>query len=737
MSEIHLSEIFPLTFSDLKVASFCLSPKIGQEIGNSLGWHFSKYFYGIVVIWSQRSFWILAQSNVKIPTQNCFKEALEIIQAKNKDKIGDRNYQIEWIYEPVLDANVIAQLAVRILKLDCRFTYKNVFSEKKVNVIRECVFWAETFTIGREVKPALTLSLKSVFLYQETLDIFFSNHPERNNPQKLLTGLSVRDLNTNGTGTIVAINGTIGEQREKLIDQATRSTSKEKLRIVPEEQPVVSVQFGKNTKLYDYAMALLRPCLNPKNTAKFEIKYGALLKHSKIKYPERKLLLSQYKQDAHQALVNYGLQLKQQCINSGRQYPGLFWKPQTKLEDTPLLFGNNITSTKGKILKGLWQGGVYRCHKEFDNPARKIRVGVLNFSTINDIPFANSLQAELDKHNHNKFQLSFSQENIRKTSLKELSITETKVKVQTLANEILRVPVDLVLVFLPKSDRTQDDSDGESIYATVYRHLLRRKIASQIIYETTLEQESRFIIYQVVLGILAKLGNLPFILAEPLSIADYFIGLDISRKAKKNGQGSINACASVRLYDNRGEFIRYQIASDSLIEGEEIPGRILQEFLPIDKFKNKKVLIYRDGLFRGEEITNLVAWGNAINSEFILVECAKSQIPRLYNVFNQELQEPTRGLGLCLSSHEAILVTTKVNQDIGIPRPLRLRVREEGLSVDIKTLLDTTLKLTLLHHGSLKDPRLPILLFGADRIAYRRLQGIYPGELEGDKQYWL
>ncbi len=59
------------------------------------------------------------------------------------------------------------------------------------------------------------------------------------------------------------------------------------------------------------------------------------------------------------------------------------------------------------------------------------------------------------------------------------------------------------------------------------------------------------------------------------------------------------------------------------------------------------------------------------------------------------------------------------------------------IMVDIKTLVDTTLKLTLLNHGSLKDPRLPIPLFGADRIAYRRLQGIYPGELEGNKQYWL
>jgi hypothetical protein len=52
-------------------------------------------------------------------------------------------------------------------------------------------------------------------------------------------------------------------------------------------------------------------------------------------------------------------------------------------------------------------------------------------------------------------------------------------------------------------------------------------------------------------------------------------------------------------------------------------------------------------------------------------------------------------------------------------------------------MYDVLLKLTLLHHGALKEPRLPVPLFGSDRIAYRRLQGISPGSLDGDKQFWL
>ncbi len=738
MSDIHLSEIFPITAaSSLNLVSFRLSPQVGREIGNTLSWHFSKQFSGVVVIWSKECFWILARSDTKIPPKDKWKEALEAIQLKIKDKIGDRTYYIQRINKLEVDAEVIAQLAVRILKINCRFTSRTVFDENKVKVKRECDFWAEIFEVNNKAEPAVTLTPKSSFLYKETLDVFFDNHPYRNDPEKLLTGLLVRDIESNSTATIVGINGTIGEHREKLIEQATGSISKEKLLSAPDEQPVISVEFSKNSHPYDYAMAALRPCITPYTASKFELEYGALLRKTKITAEERKQLLSQFKQDAHQTLVGYGLKLEKQCVNSGKQYPGLFCQPPTKLEDTLLLFGNNVTSTRGRTLSGLYKGGVYRLHKEFENPARKIRVGVLNFSVVDDIPFAQGLQQELNKHKNNKFQLSFSEENISKASLEDLSTTEAKVKVQTLVDEVLQVPVDVVLVFLPQSDRVKDDSDGDSIYAWVYRRLLRRRVASQVIYEKTLREKPRMVFQNVVLGILAKLGNLPFILAESLPIADYFMGLDISRKPKKNGKGSINACASVRLYDTRGEFIRYQIASDSLTEGEEIPGTILQDFLPINDFKNKKVLIYRDGSFRGDEIKNLVAWRDAINSEFILVECAKSQIPRLYNFSNQKLQHPTRGLALCLSPREAILVTTQVPPKIGLPRPLRLRVREEGVSVDLKTLVDTTLKLTLLHHGSLKDPRLPIPLFGADRIAYRRLQGIYPGELEGDKQYWL
>ncbi len=496
---------------------------------------------------------------------------------------------------------------------------------------------------------------------------------------------------------------------------------------------MVSVKFGSNSHVYDYPIAALCPRVTSQTAAKFDIEYGELLKQTKLTYKERQKLLSRYKQEANKTLIDYGINFKQRCLHSG-EYSDLFWQPATKLEDTLLLFGRGVTKPKKQTLRGLSEGGVYYRHREFQDFKRPIRLAILNFTSLPDKPFYDGLESFLRRY---KFPLVLTRENIRKASLEELSLTEAKVKVETLVDEVIQVPIDLVLVFLPESDRARDDRNGDSIYAWVFQRLLRRKLASQIIYEKTLRELSKYVFDQVVPGILAKLGNLPFILAEPLTIADYFIGLDISRRTKKNGNGSINACASVRLYGKQGQFIRYQLADDSATEGEEIPARILHDFLPLKELRNKKVLIYRDGIFRGAEVECLIEWSQAINAEFILVECVKSQIPRLYNFADQNLIEPTRGLALELSSREVILVTTQVAKSVGLSRPLRLKIREEGASVNLKALVDTTLKLTLLHHGSLKDPRLPIPLFGADRIAYRRLQGIYPGELEGDKQYWL
>ncbi|MBD2121023.1 hypothetical protein [Trichocoleus sp. FACHB-262] len=157
-------------------------------------------------------------------------------------------------------------------------------------------------------------------------------------------------------------------------------------------------------------------------------------------------------------------------------------------------------------------------------------------------------------------------------------------------------------------------------------------------------------------------------------------------------------------------------SGDAAIEGKEIPQWFLEALLPPGTLRGKTVLIYRDGRFCGEGVTHLLNWAATAQARFILVECRKSGTSRLYNLprshseGGRSIAASTRGLGLKLSSHEAILVTTQVSDRIGVLYPIRLTVRSEGHPASVEQIMDAILKLTLLHHGALKPPRLPMIV---------------------------
>ena len=737
LSPRFLSEIFPLLISQPNLICFRLTPEVEREVGNRLSWRFSKKFPDVVVIWQDKYFWVLAKPNQIMPNQEQWREALAKIQEELKNDIGERYYSIQWVREPQVTASILAQLAVRILKIRRPFSPDPVLSENQVAVRREVDFWAETFELQDVLHPALALTIHSSFVFQGNLAEFYENHPYRQNPKKLLIGLKVQDIERSSSATIIALAGTLGERRQELIEKATGAISKQALEPeeAPDEQPVVTVQFGKDTKQFDYPMAALRPCVTEETADRFEVEYGKLLKETKIGYQERQSRLASYKQESAKSLIVYGFQLRAKCINS-RDYKLLFLPTPFQLDETPLLFGNNFICKRGEVLKGLSRGGVYRRHMDYLETSREIRISALK---LGDFNVKHSLLSEV-KQRLKRYGFVSRVVNITPLLVTSSSVAEDRAKVEKAVDDLMAIPTDIVLTFLPQSDRHADNSDDGSFYSLISSRLLRRGIANQVIYEETLRNHNNYghILNQVIPGILAKLGNLPFILAEPLDIADYFIGLDISRASKKKIAGSRNVCASVRLYGKQGDFIRYRL-EDALTEGEEIDRRTLERFLPAADLSEKTVLIYRDGHFCGNEVKHLRERAKAIGSQFILVECIKSGIPRLYDFNNSVVTAPTKGLGLRLSSHEVVLVTTEVkSENMGLPYPLRLKVLpDEEQQVSIESLVETTLKLTLLHHGALKEPRLPVPLFGSDRIARRRLQGISPGALDGDRQFWL
>lgn len=724
---VFLSEVFPLAIAQSNLASFTIAPEIDQETGNRLSFHLSRKLEQSVVVWYEYRLWVLTP--MQRPTLNLSQcqIALSALQQDIPD-LCDQPLRLQQDSVAIASPSVLSKLAFQILRIRQPFRPISVTSIAGLAVNRKIKFWAETIELQREERAALSLAVQTEIAYSGSLADFYANNAAQGNPEGLLVGLPVQDFDMGGSGSIVRLVGVVREHRDRLLKLAAGYSTRHIIETAPDDELVVAIQFGKGKKPFHYPLSALRPSITAETAGQFGFDYGQFLRFTKIPHAERQRLLTTFKAQATDVLMLYSFEIGR-SLNS-LEHPDLFWQPATPIDQTPLLFGKGITGVRGRILQGLSSGGVYHRHPNFQPGVIRIAALKLCDGSVNS--FLEAAQQRLKRY-------GFESEIIdrKALSISGLSAAEARAALERTVNKLITVPVDIVLTFLPQSDREADEEDGGSFYHLVYSLLLRRNIASQVIYDGTLAGvEHGQILNQVIPGILAKLGNLPFILAEPLEIADYFIGLDISRSPKTKLAGTLNACASVRLYGKQGEFIRY-VLEDALLEGEEIPQRLLERLLPAT-LEGKTVLIYRDGRFCGQEIPHLLERAQAIKSKFILVECRKSGIPRLYNLSQKTLVAPSQGLALRLSSREAVLITTQVSERVGLARPLRLTVHEAGEPPPIEQIIDTTLKLTLLHHGALKAPRLPMPIYGADRVAGLRLQGIYPSSLlEGDLQFWL
>ena len=211
-----LSEIFPLRIKEANLICFRVTPEVKREVGNRLSWRFSQKFPDVVVIWQDGDFWVLIKPNETTPNHNEWRKALAEILENLKKDLGDRSYSIQWVRAPQVTPSIVAQIAVRVLKITRPFSPITVSSEKQVEVRREIDFWAETIELPVGLQPALALTVHSSFLYSGDLAQFYENHPYRQNPKTLLIGLKVRDIERGSSATIIELAGTIEERRVRI-----------------------------------------------------------------------------------------------------------------------------------------------------------------------------------------------------------------------------------------------------------------------------------------------------------------------------------------------------------------------------------------------------------------------------------------------------------------------------------------------------------------------------------------
>ncbi len=186
----------------------------------------------------------------------------------------------------------------------------------------------------------------------------------------------------------------------------------------------------------------------------------------------------------------------------------------------------------------------------------------------------------------------------------------------------------------------------------------------------------------------------------------------------------------MRIYNNNGELIRFGLY-DYTLEGETIPERVLKGIFNKGEFKNKRVIIHRDGPFRGDEKEVLIKIAESLEAEFYFVEIIKNNVPRMYDKLEEKMR-PSKGSAFKLDNTQALLISS--SSKLGTPRPLLIRTDEK---LDIKKAIHSVLSMTLLHWGSLISPRLPVTIYYSDKIANMALNGIKPGKSEGNIPFWL
>jgi hypothetical protein len=269
------------------------------------------------------------------------------------------------------------------------------------------------------------------------------------------------------------------------------------------------------------------------------------------------------------------------------------------------------------LFENLRKYGLYKRSDRFQTPT-PIHIGIINaLRGISLNSFLSKLQSTLQS-------LDFTACFVREEEVRGTSRADLERAMETLQNE----SPHLLLAFFQNED---DEEEWGS-----YHH---------------------YAVGNIALGILGKIGNIPFILAEPLAYADLVVGIDIARQRKERLAGSINATAVARIYFSNGEFLRYVI-HDAPLEGETIPKHVLQSLFPAGEFTGKRVVIHRDGYFRGEEKQALKGWAQQIGAQFYVVEVIKTGTPRLYAIQAHEIQQPPKASAFKLSETEAFLVSS-------------------------------------------------------------------------------
>lgn len=510
--------------------------------------------------------------------------------------------------------------------------------------------------------------------------------------------------------------GTLEQNRERLLRYKPKA---EIARIFSEgdpAQPIYAVQARIGLRAFEYPAEALRPVLTFTELKHYGVSASDAQRQLRLAPTDRANIIKTLSSIGRDAGLIGEAYATGRATDAGRTLASRYSAPDVRFGDRARLSIEGL-----KTLHALLRRGAFRKPHQWNTDTLRLGVVAAGVKQSRVQTWLERLLADLKQIGLRLVVDAF--EECPRFNLDDFHRSTSKL--------VGRQP-EAMLAILPGAYRGDDaDAEAEAFYTAFKDETIGRGIASQVVYESTLGNASAR--SNIVLGIFSKLGGVPYVLADPLPFADVLVGIDIGRRRKERLAGSINLAATTRIFANSGEFLRYRIY-DAQIEGETIPNEVLQRLLPASELGGKRVVIHRDGQFRGKELQLLEKWGATIGATFLCCEIRKRHIPRIYRYRAGRAIQARKGDCLILNDREAFLVSTPPPFTTATPQPLHL-VRYGDWTIE--EAIESVLALSCLHHGSLLQPRLPVTVHYSDKIAYLALKGIKPNALEGDRPYWL
>jgi len=556
--------------------------------------------------------------------------------------------------------------------------------------------------------PVISLSIRSHLLLDRPVQQII----DESKPKDVL-GLRVLDRTTGNLATIEKITGTIGSERDGLLAESENDVLQRLLEKAADDEAVLHIEHDGLS--IPRPASALRIVVEATSSACEPYDINAAQAQQAIRIPpaERAKIV----RAASDVLKNAGL--IENAYNS-RTHPELF----VQMDFTPgLTFANGRTREYNPqtLAADFLQSGLFASHPRFKE--MPIKLAVIN--TLDNIAsdFMEAMRRQIER------DFGFEIDLIRERNIRVVNEKNIASAVRVVEKE----DPHAVLAFFPDAVEDHDPMQEHLKSLT-----LGKGIASHVIYEKTVHDPDSMAL--VIMGVLAKTGNAPFALTEPLEFTQLIVGLDIVRERLTRGD---RLAIMTRIYRRDGLFMQYFLELTEVERDAPIPFSILQRVFPILFFNGKKVILHHAGGFPADLLQMLDKLADELGATFYPVEILQRQVPRLYGLAKQVTQAPW-GSTFRLSDTEAFVVTTDPGAD-RTAKPLHIRMLlpltpqngDPSDAVTIEQVVYSVLAWTLLHYGAQEALSLPVTVQHASDLAEWLGRGMVPQKPQGDVPFWL